>query len=144
MLRLVLGVAVSIAGGLPASASDGDYDDRMARLRDATSVTAADLSVQTRRYNGEAVRTKAKCFHADRSEFRCMTSAGTRIDFSWIAPTELQNDIERACSSLTAAGTARCEYNIRFFYEGNRVADGMTGKQFIVMPSHGEGLFSKN
>jgi hypothetical protein len=102
------------------SALDEQVDELLnASSEVVTSLSAADLAVQTNRWLGQIVSVEMNCFYADVGEFRCV-SAGARVDLSMIRPEMVEEGLQRDCASIQAATAARCRLTIRFLYAGYR------------------------
>lgn len=82
-----------------------------------TSLSAADLAVQTDRWLGQIVSVEMNCFYADVGEFRCV-SDGARVDLSMIRPEPIEDALQRDCASIRSATASRCRRTIRFLYAG--------------------------
>ena len=79
-------------------------------------LSAADMGVQTRKWQGKTVETRMSCFYADKDEFRC-TTRGARVDFSSITPPEARQRVEDDCDTIEKSTRARCTFTVRFVWK---------------------------
>jgi hypothetical protein len=106
-----------------------------------TRLTGDDLAVQTYKWIGRTIETKAFCFYADRDEFRCMAGPRARIDFTKLYPYEAQTYIQNKCDTINKAFSKMCLVTLRFTYEKFDEMDsgGMSGKTTIVIAKDNKG-----
>jgi len=111
--------------------------------RDVVRLAGNDLAVQTHKWDGKIIETKAHCFYADINEYRCMagTLATARIDFSSIEPDDALANIERNCDTIEKMGGKKCFVTIRFTYESFKEIDmgGLYGKMTMILAKNAEG-----
>lgn len=112
---------------------------------DVKILSGEDLSIQTRKWVGKTIQTKAMCLYADKDEFRCMVSDATRIDFMKFEPDSAQKEIEDRCDTLAKAASPKCVFTIRFVYEdfGSVDSGGILGKTRIVIAKDNKGFIQK-
>ena len=86
-------------------------------------LTAADLAVQTHKWDDKTIQATAKCFYADTNEYRCGVGVSgntfVRVDFSEIEPDALKKNIEDNCDTVEKMQSRACYVSITFVYESN-------------------------
>jgi hypothetical protein len=114
------------------------------RTRDPVRVSGADLSVQTHKWVGKVIETKANCFYADLNEFRCFSSR-FRVDFERIFPPSTQSAIERECDTISKSGRRACSVALRFEYVDYAPMDvpGLAGRFNVVRAKDNVGFIVK-
>lgn len=113
-----------------------------ARKMEAVKVCGADLAVQTHRWDGCLIETKARCLYADLNEYRCMADGVTRIDFSDLTPYPVRGEIQANCDTIRKSTTSpRCLVTLQFTYESYAQMDlgGIAGHQTVIMPKNSRG-----
>jgi hypothetical protein len=109
---------------------------RLKRIADAFSsssdfkvISAADLSVQSHKWDQKIIQVELSCFYADAGDFRC-TGPHSRVDFTSLYPDSEREIIERDCDTITKSQTRKCRRTLRFTYEGFEEMDvgGLFGK----------------
>jgi hypothetical protein len=107
-------------------------------------LTAADLAVQTHKWEGKTIETRMSCFYADKDEFRCVGSRA-RVDFTDITNAHGRKFLEDNCDTIAKSGRPRCTVTIRFVYESNeRVETGVLPITYVKAEDNkGEVLPSK-
>jgi hypothetical protein len=115
-----------------------------AAAEDLKTLTAADLAVQTHKWEGKRVETRMSCFYADKDEFRCVGSRA-RVDFTEITNADGRKFLEENCDTIAKSGRPRCTVTIRFVYESNeRVETGVLPITYVKAEDNkGEVLPSK-
>ncbi len=108
---------------------------------DVKRLSAADLSVQTHKWDGKMVEAQFKCFYADKDEFRCLAGMGdVRVDFTSLNPPDLRSKLENSCDTLKTITSKACKVTIRFEYEAFDTSEtGGLGKMHIVVAKSNSG-----
>lgn len=83
-------------------------------------LSAADMGVQTRKWQGKTIETRMSCFYADKDEFRC-TTRSARVDFSSITPPEARRRVEDDCDTIEKSSRARCTFTVRFVWRDSEM-----------------------
>lgn len=87
-------------------------------VRSFQAVEPLDFIVAPNKFMDRGVEIKrARCFHADKNEFRCFTSSpGIITVFTpMLKPVSAQEQVENECGQVrTASSSPRCQFAIRF------------------------------
>lgn len=96
-------------------------------------LSAADIGVETSKWNGKYVEVTFQCFYADRNEFRCTAGTG-RVDFSDLTPPAEREKLENDCGTIANMQKLTCRRAIRFFYRESKMveAGGLLGRMNLV------------
>lgn len=96
-------------------------------------LTAADMGVETSKWNGKYVEATLQCFYADKNEYRCTAGTG-RIDFSELTPNEQQEKLEKDCDTIANMSKMICRRTVRFVYKGSEMVNvgGLMGRMNLV------------
>jgi hypothetical protein len=80
-------------------------------------LTAADLAIQTSKWNGKKIEVQLRCFFADSDEYRC-AAGGARVDFVKIINSNGKTHVEENCDTLSKLARPDCVVIVRFVYAG--------------------------
>ncbi len=105
-------------------------------------IAASELAVQTHKWDGDIIETTMRCFYADVNEFRCVAGARARVDFIRLDPPEEQHRVQKACDTQAALLSDRCNFTIRFVYDGFETMDigGIMGKSTLILARDHSGM----
>lgn len=99
-------------------------EDRLKRIAEAflassdfKVISAADLSVQSHKWDHKIIQVDLSCFYADVGDFRC-TGPRSRVDFTALYPDSEREILERDCDTLDKSRAKKCQRTLRFTYEG--------------------------
>jgi hypothetical protein len=86
-------------------------------------LSAADLAVQTHKWDGKVIQMNVQCFYADVDEYRCMIGGGAgafvRVDFAEVEPAEIKKAMDDNCDTIEKMLTRGCSFQVTFTYMGN-------------------------
>lgn len=103
-------------------------------------LSGSDLAVQTHKWDGKVIQTQARCFFADKNEYRCLTAGGPRIDFEKLTPDRARDQIETRCDTIQKMTTKACVVTLQFVYEGyTQQETGGLGQLKLVVAKDGAG-----
>jgi hypothetical protein len=83
-------------------------------------VAGADMQLAPRKWLGQPVEMRRmRCLHADKDEFRCITSdSSTLIIFAEaVSPPTMQDFVERSCGTFEEMLNPTCRFTLRFTAE---------------------------
>ena len=111
--------------------------------QDLKALTAADLAVQTHRWEGKLIETTLNCFYADKLDYRCYDNnsfARVRVDFQYFNP-DGEEFLQKKCDRIEIANTNSCRVIITFAYENfdTMPVGGLAGEITLVRPENGTG-----
>jgi hypothetical protein len=98
-------------------------------------LSAADLSAQTHKWDGQKIVTTLSCFYADADDFRCV-GGRMRIDFASFEPDDAEATFKKNCDTITKSQRRACSLKILFTYEGfdeMDVGGGLFGGRITVV-----------
>lgn len=109
---------------------------------DYKTVDPSDLYVAPSKFIGKPIQVNgARCFYADKDEFRCMLQTGSSVVVllsPTLTPAATQTEIEDACGAIKVAMTsARCRRTLRFvpLKHDSDAVDAMTKRIIIIAPA---------
>jgi hypothetical protein len=141
----------NIAGKLPAPEPNpinaATSPQSLAIATNVKRISAADLAVETHKWEGAVIETSLSCFFADTDEYRCFDGKGlarVRVDFGkfdYAGAAYLRNH----CDTLSLADTRPCSVKLRFTYEAFHRQDmgGLAGNMTFIEPRDGYGEIVK-
>lgn len=114
-----------------------------ALAEDVKTLNAADLAVQTHRWEGKLIETTLNCFYADKIDYRCYdynSFARVRVDFQYFDP-DGELFLQKRCDRIEIANSNACHVIVMFVYDNfdTMPSGGLAGEITLVRPEHGTG-----
>jgi hypothetical protein len=103
-----------------------------AAAQEIKKLSAADLGVETRKWEGRKIETQLRCFYADKDEYRCI-GGKARVDLSKISNPDGKSYLEDKCDTIERMVGNACLVTVRFVYSGYRKEETDGGNKLTMV-----------